>query len=70
MENTEVAEEMNIIEEQFGCIEGEVCNRNGCKGIIQEHPPENCSCHIAPPCGACVKDRHYCPVCDWIAEEE
>lgn len=56
--------------EPYGYEENEICNRDGCKGIIKEHPVENCSCHIAPPCSACVKDRHYCEICDWIAEEE
>lgn len=49
----------------YGFAEGDVCNRSGCKGIIATHPSENCSCHIAPPCGSCTSPRNYCPVCDW-----
>src|ERR1700744_4843755 len=54
----------------FGTEEGATCLRNGCQGVIAEHPVENCSCHISPPCGACTTPREYCPVCDWSAEEE
>lgn len=56
---------------ELGYEDGDVCNRSGCTGIIAEHAVENCSCHIAPPCGACTTPREYCPVCDWsIADEE
>jgi hypothetical protein len=54
-----------------GVSKGEICNRNGCTGIIDEHEKEgSCSCHIHPPCGYCETDKSYCPVCDWSAEEE
>lgn len=50
----------------IGTITGEQCNRNGCKGIIEESPAHGvCSCHIHPPCSHCVDDRHYCPICNW-----
>jgi len=48
-----------------GFCEGDVCGRAGCKGIIETHPTENCSCHISPPCSACTAPRNYCPDCDW-----
>lgn len=52
--------------ENLGTGEGDTCGRDGCKGIIQTLPPENCSCHIAPPCGACMSnDRIECPECHW-----
>lgn len=50
--------------------EGEVCNRNGCTGLIECHPVENCSCHISPPCSACTDPRNFCPVCEWEESEE
>jgi len=50
---------------EFGLYEGDVCNRNSCKGVIEEHPVENCSCHINPPCSACTEPREYCPECGW-----
>lgn len=54
-----------------GVLKGDNCNRNGCKGIINEHEKEGCcSCHINPPCGYCTTDTSYCPVCNWSAEEE
>lgn len=54
----------------FGECEGETCWRDGCQGVIAEHAPENCSCHIAPPCGECTSNRAYCPVCDWRGADE
>lgn len=54
----------------FGTEGGATCGRNGCQGIIAEHPVDNCSCHISPPCSACTTPREYCPECDWSAEEE
>lgn len=54
----------------FGQLEGDVCWRNGCQGVIAEHAVENCSCHISPPCGECTAPREYCPVCDWQSKDE
>ena len=54
----------------FGDEEGQTCGRNGCNGVIAEHPVENCSCHISAPCGACTTPREYCPICAWSADEE
>lgn len=48
-----------------GSGEGDICGRNGCQGIIQIHPVVNCSCHINPPCSACVAPNSFCPKCDW-----
>ena len=48
---------------QIGVEEDSVCNRQGCKGIIQLEEPDNCSCHINPPCSACMDVKRYCPVC-------
>lgn len=55
---------------EFGHLDGETCWRNGCQGVIAEHPVENCSCHISPPCGACTEPREYCPECDWRARDD
>ena len=54
-----------------GYSEGEVCNRNGCNGIIKEHEKEGgCSCHINPPCSYCTEPNAYCVTCGWDAKEE
>lgn len=54
-----------------GYLEGEVCTRNGCAGVIIEQPSDNCSCHINPPCGSCTTPREECPVCGWrLVDEE
>lgn len=56
--------------QNYGYSEGEICNRNNCKGVIEQYEKEGCSCHISPPCSACVADRNYCPICEWSGEEE
>ena len=57
--------------ENKGIFKGEICNRDGCVGIIDEHEKEgSCSCHINPPCSYCTTDTAYCPICEWSAEEE
>lgn len=52
-----------------GDMEGHICNRDGCKGVIELLPVEDCSCHISPPCGACVGQKATCPECDWMSED-
>lgn len=54
----------------IGNWEDEPCNRNGCAGVIKLEPVENCSCHISPPCSACVDQAAFCPVCEWNSAEE
>lgn len=42
-----------------------MCGRAACAGVIERHEVENCSCHISPPCSACVDTQNFCPECDW-----
>lgn len=53
-----------------GYEEGSVCGRNGCSGVIEIMAPDNCSCHVCPPCASCVAPREFCPECDWRAKDE
>ena len=53
-----------------GIESGETCNRNGCKGIIDETEKRGCSCHINPPCSACTEPRAFCPSCGWDDADE
>ena len=55
---------------KYGYMEGDICLRSGCKGMVKEHPVENCSCHISPPCGACTSPRCYCETCGWEESED
>lgn len=56
---------------ELGYFKGEACNRNGCKGIIEEHEKEgSCTCHINPPCTYCTTPSEYCPECGWDAKDE
>lgn len=54
----------------YGYIEDETCGRRNCDGVIKERAVENCSCHIAPPCGACTEARGYCEKCNWDAGDD
>lgn len=49
--------------ERYGISEDEVCNRDGCKGIMKREKEGSCSCHINPPCSACVDAHLVCSVC-------
>jgi len=46
--------------------EGGACP-TGCGGKLHLPPPENCSCHIAPPCSACTDRNLTCDSCGWEA---
>lgn len=48
---------------EVGTEEGQKCNRGGCDGDMGYHPVENCSCHINPPCSACVDNPLVCLKC-------
>lgn len=59
------------MENELGYLKGEICNRNGCNGIIDEHEKEgSCSCHINPPCSTCTDASEYCPECEWDGRED
>jgi hypothetical protein len=53
-------------EHEFGIIEGDLCNRNFCRGMIQK-VYGSCSCDTCgmPPCFYCTDAPHYCDTCGW-----
>ena len=52
--------------DEYGITEGDVCNRKGCKGIIEQVETDTvCSCHINPPCSHCEYMEFHCPECGW-----
>lgn len=54
-----------------GYVAGEICNRNGCQGVIKEKDTDSCcSCHQNAPCSHCTTSREYCPDCGWDGREE
>jgi hypothetical protein len=60
-----------IIDGLIGYEECDICNRNGCTGIIREREKEPCYCHTGnPPCSACTEPRAYCDECGWDDKEE
>lgn len=65
------AEEPCLYGLEGGELEGEICNRLGCTGVIRENPGEgSCSCHLHPPCGYCVNMPFICDTCDWDSNSE
>jgi len=59
----------------FGTEEGEICNRNGCKGIIEIIPDaelvdQGCSCHLSAPCEFCMNQHLACPECGWSENDD
>lgn len=58
--------------ERLGYEAGEICNRDGCKGIIEERDKEPCYCSATsmPPCSACTEPVAYCEECGWDDKEE
>jgi carbon storage regulator CsrA len=60
-----------VMTTEIGYLKDEVCNRNGCKGLLQEHEKDGCcSCHLNPPCSYCTSSSEYCDVCGWEGEHE
>lgn len=55
--------------DEFGYEEGEVCGRNGCKGVIHLPKVEGCTCFKNAQCGACTSNYFTCPVCGWTCDE-
>lgn len=52
----------------FGYIEGEICGRNGCDGMMvrdesYDDVDARCRCHTAPPCSYCVDAVYVCIKC-------
>ena len=55
----------------LGVRKGEMCNRFGCDGIIDQiEDDQGCSCHINPPCSHCCNTSQYCPECNWDNEAD
>lgn len=49
--------------------EGDSCLDINCNGHYEYGRVENCSCHIAPPCSACVDNELICNVCGCTSDE-
>jgi len=48
---------------------GSPCPVSGCAGRLVLPQADDCSCHVAPPCHACVSARLTCEACGWEAPE-
>ena len=63
--------------DEIGTEEGDTCNRveeqdedaprgyrpKPCQGVMHYADVEDCSCHISPPCSACVDNPLVCDTC-------
>lgn len=58
------------VEPSKGENEGDVCNRNGCDGVLHFPPVADCCCHVSPPCQRCIENELCCTKCDWTPSEE
>lgn len=56
--------------DDYGLIEGDICNREGCNGVMSlQETDTQCSCHINPPCSHCVDATYSCNVCEFETEK-
>ncbi len=58
----------------FGIEIGEGCNRDGCKGVLEDSGGKGeiggCSCHLGnAPCSYCMYDPAYCSECGWEPDQ-
>lgn len=63
-----ISDGLDKMETEPGLFEGDICNRLGCDGVLQLSPVLECSCHISPPCDACITRKVFCPSCEWEGE--
>ena len=49
--------------------EGDSCNQPDCTGTMINAEVENCSCHISPPCTACITAGIICNTCGHEVKE-
>lgn len=49
--------------------EDDQCLYMDCTGLYEYRDVENCSCHINPPCGACVENPLVCNQCGEYPDE-
>lgn len=54
----------------LGYCEGETCGRDGCEGVVELEPVEDCSCHISAPCWRHENADMHCPDCGWLAADD
>lgn len=49
--------------------EGDACPVANCTGYLEFEEADNCSCHLSPPCSACLETSLFCPECGFVAED-
>lgn len=56
---------MSKEQDDINIEEGTPCNQDGCSGSFKPSPVVGCSCHINPPCSACVNAGYTCDSCGY-----
>ena len=59
-----------LVEILPGTEEGDHCQREGCGGTMEFKRLEPCSCHVNPPCSACVDATLICTECGFQIDPE
>jgi hypothetical protein len=52
-------------EGEEGFEEGQLCNRDGCLGVIELREKEGCLCFESCGGATCTTPTDYCPKCEW-----
>ena len=61
--------DLRIVDLTLEVAEGDICP--SChKGKMDYAAPENCSCHIAPPCSSCMDRPLECSLCHFEVQQE
>jgi hypothetical protein len=53
---------------EYGQDEGDVCGRDGCRGVMTPTSDGNCSCFLAEPCWSCLGSQMVCDYCSACAD--
>ena len=68
--NADLSGKMKFTFANYGVEEGDTCFREWCQGKLAYVRNRSCSCHINPPCSACVDAKLACTKCGFEPEEE
>lgn len=65
------SEKQKLESKKIGYEKGDICNRDGCLGIMrEEQDPCYCLAINNPPCSACEHSDLVCDICDFSLNED
>lgn len=50
--------------------EGDKCPKDNCEGTLEINRPDDCYCHISPPCNICMTEALICNECGEVFSGE